>query len=376
MGGNAQGKTSLLEAIYYFATFSSFHASTDRQLINLVAQTEPLAVARLIGEYERADRSHRIEVRLIQETNGANMPQRFRKEVLLDGVKKKINQVYGHFNAVLFLPQMTRILENSPAERRRYLDELICQTSSAYAEKLGSFSQTLTQRNALLKSLAESGGDSSQLDVWDDMLAKQGAGIIFTRIKTILELEALARRIHHRLTDQQEVLRVDYQPAFDPLNVTRNQMALPVSAAVDRSKLKLAEIESLYREGLRKARAEEIQRGMTALGPHRDEIRFLSNRMDLGDFGSRGQIRTTLMALKIAEIGWIQAKNGEMPVLLLDEMMAELDVQRRKDLLAVVQDCDQAFITATDLDMFEAVFTARNPIWQVKNGVIQAAGDA
>src|SRR5512138_5306 len=128
VGDNAQGKTTILEAIYYLATYTSFHAQNDRQLINFVAGREPLAVGRLVAEYRRADRQHQMEVRLIQESSGTNGSTRLRKEILLDGVKRSVHEAIGSFTSVIFLPQMTRIIEGGPDERRRYLNLALAQT--------------------------------------------------------------------------------------------------------------------------------------------------------------------------------------------------------------------------------------------------------
>ncbi len=371
VGENAQGKTTLLEAINFLSTFTSFHASSDRQLINFSVPEEKITVGRIIGEFTRRDGSHRIEVRLIQESNGVNGSSRFRKEVLLDGVKRKINEVVGRFNAVIFLPQMARIIEEGPAERRRYLDILISQVSPRYVQHLSDYSQTLSQRNALLKQLGETGGDPGQLAVWDGMLARYGAFIMIERIQTIREMEEEAKRIHYDLTHGQEVLRVDYQPAYEPLSLPDGQMALPVSAVADRSGISLEEIEKGLVNALKDRQREEIARGLTTIGPHRDEMRFLSNHIDLGDYGSRGQGRTALLALKLAEVNWLNQRTGEWPVLLLDEIMSEMDVQRRADLLDSLSQCDQAILTSADLSMFEQSFVKTHPVWRVTGGVVK-----
>jgi DNA replication and repair protein RecF len=375
VGGNAQGKTTLLEAIYFLSTFTSFHASSDRQLINFTLPENTLTVGRIVGEFSRRGSDHKLEVRLIREPNGFNGGTRFRKEVLIDGVKRKINQVVGQFNAVIFLPQMARIIEEGPSERRRYLDMVISQVSPRYVQHLSDYSSTLTQRNALLKQLAERGGDPDQLGVWDGMLARHGAFIMKERIQAIRELEDEAKRLHYDLTDGKEVLRLDYQPAFDPLSATNGQMALPVSSVADRSGLDLKEIEDGMLTALKKLQREEIARGVTTIGPHRDELRFLSNQVDLGDYGSRGQSRTTLLALKLAEVNWLKQRTGEWPVLLLDEIMSELDVRRRSDLLASLSECDQAILTSTDLTMFEESFVQTHHIWRVEGGMVMPEGN-
>ena len=371
VGANAQGKTSILEAIYYLATFSSFHAATDRQLINFTMPEESIMVARIVAEFKTQQKQHQLEVRLVKETNGANSPQRFRKEVLLDGVKRKIGDVLGKFNAVIFLPQMARIIEGAPADRRQYLNALLSQVIPHYARHLRGYGKVLSQRNALLKMLSERGGEASQLEVWDDMLAKHSAAIMKARIIAIRELEHISKRIHYRLTDSQEVLRFHYRPAFEPLPAPKGQLVLPVDTDVDRSALSIEDLQVGFIKALCNARREDISRGLTTLGPHRDELRILSNKIDLGNYGSRGQSRTALLAMKMAEVQWMREKTGEWPVLLLDEMLAELDPQRRHDLLEVLKDAEQALLTSTDLDMFEADFVAQHEVWHVDNGLVK-----
>lgn len=371
VGGNAQGKTTLLESIYFLSTFTSFHASSDRQLINFTIPENGTTVGRIIGEFSRKDGDHRIEVRLIREQNGASGSTRFRKEVLLDGVKRKINEVVGTFNAVIFLPQMSRIIEEGPSDRRRYLDMLISQVSPRYVQHLSDYGQTLSQRNALLKLLGERGGDPDQLAVWDGMLVRHGAFIMRERIRAIREIEEEAKRLHYDLTHGREVLRLDYQPAYEPLSKPEGQMSLPVSTIADRSGLSQSDIEAGMLATLKKLQREEIARGVTTIGPHRDELRFLSNQVDLGDYGSRGQGRTALLAIKLAEVNWLHQRTGDWPVLLLDEIMSELDTQRRKDLLSALSECDQAVLTSTDLSMFEVDFVENHPVWRVAAGMVK-----
>ena len=176
---------------------------------------------------------HRLEIRIIQERT-RNGVVRGRKEVLLNGVKKKSREAIGHFNAVLFLPQMMQTIEGSPSERRRFLDLLISQVSPHYAENLSEYQKVLSQRNALLKQLSEKGGDRSQLAFWDERLVKRGALVIAERIAAIQELETLAAPIHNELTRTREVLRLSYEPAYDPAPRPENQMAL-LDAPTDRS---------------------------------------------------------------------------------------------------------------------------------------------
>ncbi len=365
VGNNAQGKTSILEAIYFLASFASFQTNTDRQLVNFVEAKNSLAVARLVADYERNKKKHKIEARLILEPTGIN-GQRLRKEILLDGVKKQMNDVIGHFNAVIFVPQMSGIIEDGPDERRRYLNLALAQTVPAYAGALSDYNQALSQRNALLKALNENAGSGDQLEVWDEALARLGAQIIQWRIEAVQQIERLAARVHNELTHGREVLRLNYQPSYDPLP----PISMKLTTDTDRSAVKADDIRKGFLIRLKEIRSEEIARGVTTIGPHRDELRFLANGIDLGDYGSRGQIRTTLLALKLAEVNWMKERTGEWPVILLDEVMAELDLQRRADLLKYVGESEQVLFTATDVNMFAPEFVEKSEVWKVREGNI------
>jgi DNA replication and repair protein RecF len=370
VGDNAQGKTSILESIYYLATFTSFHAANDRQLINFLAAQEPLAVARLVADFRRAEKTHRMEVRLIQESSGGNGLSRLRKEILLDGVKRSVHEAIGAFTGVIFLPQMTRIIEGGPEERRRYVNLALSQTIPGYSQALSEYGQALSQRNALLKQLFERGGDAEQLVYWDTLLTERGAFILHTRIAAIQEMEQLAARIHYRLTHSQEILRLVYQPAYDPVPQPERQFALPMNTPVNRTGFSQERIRQGFMKRLADLRREEIARGATTIGPHRDELRLLSNDIDLGNFGSRGQVRTALLSLKLAEVAWIKNKTGEWPVLLLDEILAELDIQRRADLQQYLTEYEQTLLTTTDLSLFDPEFVQQGTVWQVRQGIV------
>jgi DNA replication and repair protein RecF len=373
VGNNAQGKTSLLEAIYFLATLTSFHAGSDRQLINFIEARQDLAVGRIVADFCRGDENHRIEVRIIQEPNTQNGVKHLRKEVLLDGVKRKASEVIGQFNAVLFLPQMMGVIEGSPEERRRYLNLALAQVIPHYQPALAEYNKAILQRNALLKQLFERKGDASQLDYWDDQIATHGAQLIHVRIRAVQELERLAARTHRELTHANEVLRLSYQPAYDPLPQAPGQFALPLDAAVDRIGFSQEQIRKGFLECLEKKRYEEIARGVTTIGPHRDELRFLANGIDLGTYGSRGQARSAILALKIAEVAWMNAKSGHWPILLLDEVLAELDTERRFDLLARLDQTEQVLLSTTDLDLFDPEFVNQAIVWRVAGGRVEKA---
>ena len=369
VGSNAQGKTSVLEAIYFLAAFTSLQTHVDRQIVNFHEAKNPLAVTRLVADYQRNKTKQRIEARLILEPSGVN-GQRLRKEILQNGVKKQASDVMGNFNAVIFVPQMSQIIEGGPDERRRYLNLALAQTVATYARLLSDYHQALTQRNALLKALGERGGNSDQLQVWDEALVRLGAQIILHRIQAVQEIERFASRIHHELTRGTEVLRLAYEPSYDPLPKPEMQLGLKLDTPIDRSGLKLGEIQEGFSTRLKSLRNEEIARGVTTIGPHRDDLRFIINRADVSDYGSRGQMRTTLLALKLAEVEWMQERTGEWPVILLDEVMAELDINRRADLLKYVGKSEQVLFTTTDLNLFTPEFVEQAEIWDVSGGVV------
>jgi DNA replication and repair protein RecF len=373
VGSNAQGKTSVLEAIYFLAAFTSFQTHADRQIVNFHEAKNPLAVTRLVADYQRGKIKHRIEARLILEPTGVN-GQRLRKEILLDGVKRHVSDIVGHFNAVIFVPQMSQIIEGGPEERRRYLNLALAQAVPAYARVLSEYSQALTQRNALLKALNEGlskGGNGNQLEVWDETLVKFGAQIIEWRIQAVQEIERFASRIHHELTRGTETLRLAYEPAYDPLPKPEMQLGLKLDTSIDRSSIGLEEIQSGFLARLKQIRGEEIARGVTTIGPHRDDLRFIINKADVSDYGSRGQLRTTLLSIKLAEVEWMKERTSEAPVILLDEVMAELDPQRRADLLKYVSQDSQVLFTTTDTHSFADEFVEQAEVWDVKGGVVQ-----
>lgn len=368
VGANGQGKTSLLEAIYYLATFTSFHATHDRELVNFVAAREPLAVGRIVAQFERDKSRSQIEIRIIKETNGINGSSRVRKEVLLDGLKMKMGEAVGQFMAVLFLPQMVTVIEGAPEERRRFLNLAMSQVVPAFGRTLSDYRQILSQRNALLKQLLELGGDPDQLNYWDDLLVSKGSALIYQRIQAAQQLEKIASRNHRELTRGNAILRLSYEPAYDPLPEAPGQYSMPLEDPVDRGVLSLDAIQSGFARRLVSQRSTDIARGVTTLGPHRDELRFLENGIDLGIYGSRGQVRTAMLSLKLAEMIWMEEKTGHAPVLLLDEALAELDPTRRDDLLTRITSSGQTLLTTTDLDLFSPDFMRQTIVWEVREG--------
>ena len=369
-GGNAQGKTSLLEALFYCASFSTPLAQSDRQLIHFDAAEEPLAVARIVAEFEREGTPHKIEVRIIQEN--AEKAGRIRKEILTDGVKTTAQKAIGNFPCVLFLPQMTRILEGGPEDRRRYLNIMLSQSVPGYARALSDQKQILTRRNALLKILAERRTDPQQLDYWDSMLAERSVILIRQRARALNFLNETAREIHLQLTGGKELLSLGYLPGFDPVDPARSLQRADMAIAEDKAVYEPSdqEIISRYRDCLKLNRENDIRRGVTTIGPHRDDFSIYASGIDLCTYGSRGQIRTALLSLKLAEIEWMRQHTGTAPLLLLDETLAELDDRRGQDLLRRLENYDQAILTTTDQTHFPDTFAQNNTIWHISSGTI------
>jgi DNA replication and repair protein RecF len=373
VGRNAQGKTSLLEAIYYLATADSPHATTDRQLIHWLAIRNDLhPYMKVFAEVHTAEEIRRVDIRVVVEEVGATRDQRLKKTVFINGLKRRTGDLHGAVNVVLFLPQDMALVEGSPGDRRRYLDSTLCQIDSVYCLALGEYGKILSQRNALLKQLQERNGNgTTELEFWDAELCRHGATLIAARAKAIEEIERLAAPIHKELTEGAEHLRLIYHPAFDPVADDSSQLALGIDAPVTRSGVAANVIAASLREKLEATRRIEIDRGMTLTGPHRDDLRFNASGIDLGIYGSRGQGRTAVLSLKLAEMAWMKEKVGEWPILLLDEVLAELDPQRRRDLLNRIGGAEQSLMTTTDLDLFEPSFVEKVQTWKVESGTIQ-----
>lgn len=350
LGDNAQGKTNLLEAVYYLATSRSPYAGADREIVNwLSAEQEPLPYARLVGRVARADTTVLLEIIISQQSENGS---RYQKQVRLNGVGKRAMDLLGQLNVVLFLPQDVDLVSGPPALRRRYLDAMLCQVDAHYCRTLAGYNQIVTQRNALLRDMGERGGDPGQLAFWDERLTGLGSYLVAQRQEAISVLDELAHDIHAQLTDGLEQLHLQYFPSVDLQN--------------ERT---AAEIQSAYEAQLRGLRPRELGAGVTLAGPHRDEMRFLIDGMDAGIYASRGQQRTAALAIKLAEVALMRRATGEQPLLLLDDVLSELDVHRRQFLLGVLAGGQQqAVITTTDLQSLPAAFLAGSQLWQVKSG--------
>jgi DNA replication and repair protein RecF len=312
-----------------------------------------------------------IEVRLELQSTGKQQGQRLKKTVLVDGLKQGIRALSGLVNVVMFLPQDMVLVEGAPRERRRFLDATISQVDSNYANAVREYAKVIAQRNALLKNLQDRTGAVDQLDYWDESLCVQGAMIMARRARALEEIEHYASVLHKELTSDNGYLALVYHPSHDPAEQSGEQLELGLDVGQRRATIPETDLATGMRESLHKLRREEVQRGMTLVGPHRDDFRFVLSGVDLGTFGSRGQGRTSVLALKLAEMAWMRDRSGEWPLLLLDEVLAELDPQRRYELLQRITSVEQVLLTTADLDMVAKEFQRHARVWRVTSGTIQ-----
>ena len=272
----------------------------------------------------------------------------------MNGVARRSADLVGQINVVMFTAQDIELATGRSALCRRYLDLVNCQLDRAYLRSLQRYQKVLVQRNHLLRLLQEGQAQADQLEFWDNELVKSGSYLIMQRKRLVEALDGHARGIHRHISGGAEDLRVAYAP-----NVTADGS--------------MPEIESGFREALQKRRKRETLQGMTLAGPHRDSLSFSVNGTDVTRFGSRGQQQTVVLSLKLAEAKHMQAEVRDYPIILLDDVFSELDLQRRKHLLALVTLYQQVLITATDLDCFEPSFLAGTTRFRVSQGVIESA---
>jgi len=375
-GQNAQGKTNLLEAIFFLATSKPVHAQSEREIVDWLAQSEPIPYCRVAAQVQTGSRSLDLEIVLTPRGDNIN----FAKQIKINGALRRGLDLVGLMRAVLFLPEDIRLVDGAPGERRRYLDIALCQIDRGYCRSLSSYQQVVTQRNSLLRSLREQGVNphapavEAQLAFWDERLVQHGAAVIVRRHAFVLQLEQTAQVRHAELSGGREALALCYLPSFNPGNLLEHeyeQLREGLSSQISRDPLSQDGVAAAYLRKLAARRGREIMSATTMYGPHRDDLRFLVNERDLRLFGSRGQQRSAALALKLAEVRAMTEATGSAPLLLLDDVMSELDIQRRSLLLNVLGDVDQAILTTTDWDDFTPEFRAGAQLLMVAGGSVQ-----
>lgn len=378
VGSNASGKSTLMEAIAMLATTRSPRTSSERELANwesgVAFGLSPYA--RLRGEFTRTDGVHSVAIGLAIDEHGRSG---IKKSVQLDDQPARAIDVVGQFKTVLFSPDDVELLSGPPGGRRRFLDLAISQARRTYLRGLSRFTRVLEQRNGLLRSLAREAGSaavrraSQELPFWDSELISAATIVLSERAMYVAGLDALAREHFARLTGI-ETLEIAYQPhrlaAID---------RMPTVGPHDEPQMTRVQqtIAAQFARALSNARAEELRRGVTAVGPHRDDLVFRVDGVDLGRFGSRGQQRLALVATKLAEVDLLQGGAGEPPVLLLDDVLSELDQRHRRLVVeAIAMRPAQVCVTATDLSDLDAPELAHLPVIQVSAGQVIPAESA
>ncbi len=310
-GNNAQGKTNILEAVYVCCTTKSHRGSKDREMIHFHKEESHIKL-----NIRKNEIFYRIDMHL--KKNKA-------KGVAINGVPiRKVSELFGIVNVVFFSPEDLNLIKNGPSDRRKFIDLELCQLNKLYVHSLISYNRVLMQRNKLLKELFFHPEYEQTLDVWDMQLVQYGKEIIKYRTKFIEQLGEIIYEIHGKLSGGKEKLKIVYDP----------------SALMD-------ELEN----EISRSRQQDVKQKTTLVGPHRDDIGFFIDEIDIRKFGSQGQQRTAALSLKLAEIELVKNLVRDYPILLLDDVLSELDGERQNHLLSVIKHI-QTIITCTGLEDF------------------------
>lgn len=341
IGPNAQGKTNFIEAVYALALTKSHRTHNDKEMIGWQAKQ-----ARIYGEIERKYGDCKLELAISAQG----------KKAKINGLEqKKLSAFIGSLNVVLFAPEDLSIVKGAPAIRRRFLDMELGQVYPSYLYHLSQYQKILQQRNNLLKQPpAAIAAQREVLDVWSEQLAQIGIKIMQKRQHFIQKLQIWAERIHTGITAGGERLSVTYKPSLDFSEETEETVLF------DQFMIKLSQVKD-----------QEIRRGTTLVGPHRDDLAFHINGKEVHVFGSQGQQRTTALSLKLAEIELIAEEIGEYPLLLLDDVLSELDTYRQTQLIETFQDKVQTFITATGVESVHLDKLRELSVFRVADGSIE-----
>jgi DNA replication and repair protein RecF len=340
LGENAQGKTNLLESIYFLALTRSHRSNSDRDLISWKAKE-----ARVLGSVQKEHTVTPLEIDLSSKGKNAKVNH-------LE--QSRLSQYVGQLNVILFAPEDLSIVKGSPAIRRKFIDMEFGQMSSKYLYNSAQYRSVLKQRNQYIKQLQfNPKGDQVYLDVLSDQLAAHGAEIIFQRIQFLKKLEKWSQEVHEEISQGKEKLSFQY---VSPIR----------SDQADTTEKIYAALQDLFQ----KQREKELQQGKTLVGPHLDDVRFIVNGKNVSTFGSQGQQRTTALSVKLAEIDLMKEETGEYPVLLLDDVLSELDDSRQTHLLTAIQNKVQTFITTTSLSGVAQQLINEPHVFNIDHGVL------
>ena len=317
LGRNAQGKTNILEAI----NFASLLRSRAGRETELVRWGQSVALLRI--KFFKAGVSHELAIEISVDR---------RRRIFLDGNPIRPRELIGKLNSVFFSPEDLFMFKSSPTGRRKFLDAQISQASPVYFIDLLKYNRIVEQRNVLLKKIRAGKASLNELDLWDTQLAFAAEKVLSKRLSSVRMLNDLANAAQQKISSQRETLSVVYsRHGFDSAE----------------------DIAEEFFRVLKIRRADDIRKGSTSRGPHRDDLKFFINGRELKLFGSQGQLRTVSLALKLSELQFLRLETGEWPLLLLDDVMSELDADRREMLLKFLRrERIQTLITATDRAYF------------------------
>ena len=361
VGSNAQGKTSILEAVYLLAVARSFRADNEREVVNWDAVQET-GHAMVAGIVERKAGRERVTMgyQCIPAAQGREASFSVRKQATVGRVRRSAAELIGVVNAVLFAAGDLELVYGSPGGRRRYLDILLSQADSAYLRSLQRYQRVIQQRNQLLRLLQDRRAGDNELAFWDEQLVTEGTNILWHRMRALEELNELASSIHSELSDDPS-LSLTYKPTLplDDLDLGGNDGDAQRTLIAER-----------FTDALQTRRAREVATGSTVVGPHRDDLRLLAGDVDMGTYASRGQARTVALALRLAEASYLSNLRADGPIVLLDDVLSELDSRRRAQVLRRASSYEQVVITTTDLEPLGQKFLRTATCFQVAAGQV------
>ena len=328
-GDNAQGKTNILEALYLSGTTKSHRGTKDRDLIQFGQDESHLETI-----VEKKGMEFQIDMHLKK-----NSP----KGIAINKIPiRRASELFGIIHFVFFSPEDLNIIKDGPSGRRRFIDLELSQLDKVYLNNLSNYNRIINQRNSLLKELYKQEHLLETLDIWDMQLADYGTKVIESRKKFIRQVNEIIADIHSKLTGGKEIIELTYETSIGNLSLE---------------------------QALKKNRERDIRMKSTSVGPHRDDMCFMSGNLDIRKFGSQGQQRTAALSLKLSEIELVKKLIRDTPVLLLDDVLSELDKNRQNYLLDSIHDI-QTVITCTGLDEFVNHRFSINKIFHVKNGSV------
>ena len=357
-GNNGHGKSNLLEAVYLLVIAKSQRASTERELV----RRESVGVeffSQVAAVVQREDGPVQVQVdfkNTVAASHGDDADNRLnvQKYVRVNGIPRRASELVGEINAVMFSAQDLDMVYGSPGLRRRYIDILISQVDREYLRAVQRYHRVVVQRNHLLKGIKGGRSRPSDLEFWDGELVKSGGVVVARRREALDALSDGAARTHATLTDDEDALELVYRPSFE----------------ID-GRHTPEDIGEAMHEALVQVRSREIAQGFSVRGPHRDDFQLLLNGMDIGLYASRGQARTAVLALKLAEAEYLRDIRNQQPVLLLDDVLSELDAPRRRLVLERVSNYSQVFITTADVAVIEPEYLARMTRFVVDRGRLE-----